>query len=185
MPLEPFACRYLSLKIKSDNLAATIEEVKKAWTQLAPHRPFLYSFLDDDFARQYQKDVNFRKLFTTFSCLAIFIACLGLLGLATYTAELRTKEISIRKVLGANISSIVTLISKDFILLIAVAMLIATPVAWYTMNRWLEGFAYHIEIHFWIFILAGFAALMIAMLTIGYQAIKAALANPVAALKSE
>ena len=185
MPLEPFACRYLSLKIKSDNMAATIEEVKKAWTRLAPHRPFLYSFLDDDFARQYQKDVNFRKLFTTFSCLAIFIACLGLLGLATYTAELRTKEISIRKVLGANIASIVTLISRDFILLIAVAMLIATPGAWYAMNRWLEGFAYHIEIHFWIFILAGFAALMIAMLTIGYQAIKAALANPVAALKSE
>ena len=185
MPYEPFACRYLSLKVKSENMAATIEEVNKTWSRLAPHRPFLYSFLDDDFARQYQKDVNFRKLFTTFSCLAIFIACLGLLGLATYTAELRTKEISIRKVLGANIASIVTLISKDFILLIAAAMLIATPVAWYAMNRWLEGFAYRIEIHFWIFILAGLAALVIAVLTIGYQAIKAAVANPVASLKSE
>ena len=185
MPYEPFACRYLSLKIKSGNMAATIGEVNKTWNRLAPHRPFLYSFLDDDFARQYQKDVNFRKLFTTFSCLAIFIACLGLLGLATYTAELRTKEIGIRKVLGANVSNIVTLISKDFIFLIAIAMLIATPIAWYSMSQWLEGFAYHIEIHFWVFILAGLAALAIAVLTISFQAIKAALANPVAALKSE
>jgi putative ABC transport system permease protein len=175
----------MSLKIKSGDMPATIEAVNKIWSLLAPHRPFLYSFLDDDFNRQYQKDFNFRKLFTTFSCLAIFIACLGLLGLATYTAELRTKEIGIRKVLGANVSNIVTLLSKDFVLLILISMLIATPVAWYSMSQWLEGFAYHVEIHFWIFILAGLAALTIAVLTISYQAIKAALVNPVNSLKSE
>ncbi|MEO5978268.1 MAG: ABC transporter permease [Chryseolinea sp.] len=185
MPYEPFACRYLSLKVKSENMTATIEEVHKIWNRLAPHRPFLYSFLDDDFAKQYQKDFNFRELFTTFSCLAIFIACLGLLGLATYTAELRTKEIGIRKVLGANITSIVTMLSKDFVWLILISMVIATPIAWYTMDKWLEDFAYHISIQFWIFVLAGVAALVIAVLTISYQAIKAALANPVIALKSE
>jgi putative ABC transport system permease protein len=185
MPLEPYACRYLSLKVKSGDMTATINEVHKVWNEFAPHRPFLYSFLDDDFAKQYESDFSFRKLFTTFSCLAIFIACLGLLGLATYTAELRTKEIGIRKVLGANVANIVTLISKDFIFLIVLSMLIATPVAWYFMNQWLAGFAYRIEIHFWIFLLAGVNALVIAVLTISYQAIRAALANPVKALKSE
>ena len=185
MPYEPYASRYMSLKVKSGDLPGTIEAVHKIWSRLVPQRPFLYSFLDDDFNRQYQKDFNFRKLFTTFSCLAIFIACLGLLGLATYTAELRTKEIGIRKVLGANIKSILTLLSRDFVILITVAMVIATPVAWYAMNRWLEDFAYRVQIHFWIFILAGLVALTIAVLTISYQAIKSALVNPVNSLRSE
>ncbi len=185
MPLEPYACRYLSLKVKSENMSATIEEVHQIWNRLAPHRPFLYSFLDEDFAKQYQKDFNFRKLFTTFSCLAIVIACLGLLGLATYAAELKTKEIGIRKVLGASISSIVSMLSKDFIILITISMVIATPIAWYTMNMWLEDFAYHIDIQFWFFILSGVTALIVALLTISAQAIRAALANPVKALKSE
>ena len=110
---------------------------------------------------------------------------IGLLGLATYTTELRTKEIGIRKVLGANINSIVALSSKDFIVLVVVAMIIATPVAWYSMNRWLEGFAYRIDIHFWIFLLAGVAAIAVAALTISFQAIKAARGNPVTSLRSE
>jgi putative ABC transport system permease protein len=185
MPYEPYASRYMSLKVRSADMPATIDAVHKVWSRLAPHRPFLYSFLDDDFDKQYQKDFKFRKLFTTFSCLAIFIACLGLLGLATYTAEQRTKEIGIRKVLGANMRSILTLLSRDFVLLITVAMVIATPLAWYSMNRWLEGFAYRIDIHFWIFLMAGLMALAIAVLTISYQAIKAALVNPVASLRSE
>ncbi|HTE30970.1 MAG TPA: FtsX-like permease family protein, partial [Chryseolinea sp.] len=185
LPFEPYACRYLILKVKSEDMTATIDGVHEIWSRLAPHRPFLYSFLDDDFAKQYQKDFNFRELFTTFSCLAIFIACMGLLGLATYTTELRTKEIGIRKVLGANIASIVTMLSKDFIWLIVVSMVIATPVAWYAMNKWLQDFAYHIDIQFWIFVLAGVAALIIAVLTISYQALKAALSNPVNSLKSE
>ena len=185
LPYEPFACRYMSLKIKSGDIATTIEQVRQTWLRLAPHRPFLYSFLDADFNRQYQKDVNFRTLFLTFSSLAIFIACLGLFGLATYTAELRTKEIGIRKVLGANVNSIVALLSRDFIVLILIAIVLATPAAWYSMNRWLEGFAYRIEIRFWIFILAGLAAIITAALTISFQAIRAARGNPVNALRSE
>jgi putative ABC transport system permease protein len=185
LPYEPYACRYLSLKIKSGDITGTIEQVRKTWTQLVPHRPFLYSFLDDDFNRQYKSDFNFRTLFSIFSSLAIFIACLGLLGLATYTTEIRTKEIGVRKVLGASVNSIVALMSKDFIVLIGVAMLIATPLAWYSMNRWLEGFAYRVEVQFWIFILAGLAAIAIAALTISFQAIKAAHSNPVNSLRSE
>ncbi len=185
LPYEPYACRYVSLKIQSDNLTGVIEDIRNSWAQLVPHRPFLYSFLDDDFNKQYQKDVKFRTLFSTFSSLAIFIACLGLLGLATYTTEVRTKEIGIRKVLGASVSSIVTMIWKDFIVLIVLAMLIATPVAWYSMNRWLEGFAYRIEMQFWFFILAGLSAITIAVITISIHTIQAATTNPVRSLRSE
>jgi putative ABC transport system permease protein len=185
LPLEPYACRYLSLKVKSENINETIKQVGEVWSQLAPHRPFLYSFLDDDFNRQYKTDFIFRKLFTTFSCLAILIACLGLLGLATYTAEQRTKEIGIRKVLGANVNNIVVLLSKDFIVLVVIAMLIATPAAWYAMNKWLDGFAYRVEIQLWVFALAGLVALSIALFTISFQSIKSALMNPVTSLRSE
>jgi putative ABC transport system permease protein len=185
LPLEPFASRYLTLKIKSADMAGTIEEVGKIWSKLAPHRPFLYSFLDEDFNHQYQSDFIFKKLFTIFSCLAIFIACLGLLGLATYTAEQRTKEIGIRKVLGAEVYNIVSLLSRDFIRLVIVSILIATPVSWYAMNQWLEGFAYRMVIQPWIFLLAGVAALTIAVLTISYQSLKSARMNPVSSLKSE
>lgn len=185
LPYEPYACRYVSLKIRSQDMAGTIAAVRKIWTDLAPHRPFLYSFLDDSFDRQYQKDFKFRTLFTVFSSLAIFIACLGLLGLATFTAELRTKEIGIRKVLGASANSIVGLLSKDFVVLIFVAIVVATPAAWFAMNRWLEGFAYRVEIQLWIFLLAGLAATVIAALTISFHALKAAHKNPVMSLRSE
>jgi putative ABC transport system permease protein len=185
LPLAPYESRYLSLKVKSENMAKTIEEVKAIWSKLAAHRPFLYSFLDEDFNRQYQSDFIFRKLFTTFSCLAIFIACLGLLGLATYTAQQRTKEIGIRKVLGAEVYNIITLLSKDFVKLVIISILIATPISWYYMNQWLQGFAYRMEIQPWIFLLAGFAAVMIAVFTISYQSIKSARMNPVSSLRSE
>jgi putative ABC transport system permease protein len=185
LPLEPFASRYLTLKIKSVDLQSTIREVGMVWKKLAPHRPFIYSFLDEDFNRQYQSDFIFRKLFTTFSCLAIFIACLGLLGLATYTAERRTKEIGIRKVLGADVSNIIALLSKDFITLVIISIFIATPVSWYYMDQWLEGFAYRMEIQPWIFVLAGFAAVIIAVITISYQSVRSARMNPVSSLRSE
>jgi putative ABC transport system permease protein len=185
LPFAPYESRYLSLKVKSENISTTIKEVGEVWSKLVPHRPFLYSFLDDDFNRQYQADFMFRKLFTSFSCLAIFIACLGLLGLATYTAEQRTKEIGIRKVMGADLRNIILLLSKDFIKLVLIAIIIATPISWYTMNRWLEGFAYRMEVHAWIFILAGCIALSIAVFTISYQSIKSALMNPVSSLRSE
>jgi putative ABC transport system permease protein len=185
MPFSPYSSRYLSLKIKPENVTKTIAEVEAVWSRLAPHRPFLYSFLDEDFNRQYRSDFMFRKLFTTFSCLAIFIACLGLLGLATYTAEQRTKEIGIRKVLGADLQNIIGLLSRDFIKLVLIAIVIATPVSWYAMNRWLEGFAYRMDVSPWIFLLAGGIALSIAVLTISYQSIKSAVMNPVSSLRNE
>jgi putative ABC transport system permease protein len=185
LPFSPYASRYLTLKIKPENMTETISAVEEVWKRMVPHRPFLYSFLDDDFNRQYQADFIFRKLFTSFACLAIFIACLGLLGLATYTAEQRTKEIGIRKVLGADLQNIVGLLSKDFIILVVISIVIATPIAWYAMNRWLEGFAYRMEISPWIFVLAGCIALAIALLTISYQSVKSAVMNPVSSLRNE
>ncbi len=185
LPFEAYASRYMTIKVKSNNIPETIQEVKEVWSRLVPHRPFLYSFVDDDFNRQYKSDFIFRTLFTTFSCLAIFIACLGLLGLATYTAELRTKEIGIRKVLGADMRNIVMMLSSDFVKLVLISIFIATPISWYAMNKWLEGFAYRIEIHWWIFMFAGVIALLIAVLTISYQSIKSALINPVSSLKNE
>ncbi|ERM84231.1 hypothetical protein P872_15730 [Rhodonellum psychrophilum GCM71 = DSM 17998] len=185
LPFEAYASRFLSLKVKSDNMEKTLAEVEEVWKKIAPHRPFLYSFLDEDFAKQYQADFKFRQLFTVFSVLAILIASLGLFGLATYTAEIRTKEIGIRKVLGAEVSSIVALLSKDFIQLVLVAIVIATPVAWYVMNRWLEGFAYQVEIGWWIYPLAGLVAVIVAMVTISSQAVRAAMLDPVKSLKSE
>jgi putative ABC transport system permease protein len=185
LPFSPYNSRYLSIKLKSENIPGTIEKVGAIWKAIVPHRPFLYSFLDDDFNRQYKSDFMFRRLFTTFSCLAIFIACLGLLGLATYTAQQRTKEIGIRKVLGADVSQIVGLLSRDFIKLVVVAIVIATPVSWYTMNKWLEGYAYRTEIQPLIFVLAGCLALSIAVVTISFQSLKSAFMNPVNSLKSE
>lgn len=185
LPFEPYASRYLSLKVRSENIDETVEAVGKIWRGQVPHRPFLYSFLDDDFNRQYKSEFMFRKLFTTFACLAIFIACLGLLGLATYTAEKRSKEIGIRKVLGADLRNIVSLLSRDFIGLVLIAIVIATPISWYAMDRWLEGFAYRMEIQAWIFVLSGFIALLIAVFTISYQSLKSAVMNPVSSLRSE
>ncbi|MDN3686273.1 ABC transporter permease [Cyclobacterium jeungdonense] len=185
LPFEAYASRFLSLKIKPNNLQKTIAELEEVWKRIAPHRPFLYSFLDEDFNKQYQADFKFRKIFTVFSVLAILIASLGLFGLATYTAEIRTKEIGIRKVLGAEVSSIVTLLSKDFIKLVLVAIVLATPVTWFAMNKWLEGFAYKVEIGWWVYILAGMVALIVAMVTISSQAVRAALVNPVNSLKSD
>ena len=185
LPFEAYASRYISLKVKGDDLPKTVAEVGQVWKRLAPHRPFLYSFLDEDFNKQYESDFRFREIFTTFSVLAIMIACLGLLGLATYTAEQRTKEIGIRKVLGADVRTIVGLLSRDFVKLVLVAILLATPVAWYGMNKWLEGFAYQVPIHWWIFGIAGALAVLIALITISFQAIKAALMDPVKSLRSE
>ena len=185
LPFSAYESRYMTLKIKAENIPGTIQEIKTVWNRLVPHRPFLYSFLDDDFNRQYQSDFIFRRLFTTFACLAIFIACLGLLGLATYTAELRTKEIGIRKVLGADVRNIVALLSSDFIKLVLIAILIATPISWYAMDQWLEGFAYKMEIQLWIFAVAGLIALSIAAFTISFQSVKAALMSPITSLRSE
>ncbi len=177
--------RYLSMRIQTNNYSDAIASIKAKWSQLAPHRPFLYSFLDETFNEQYNADIRFRKLFTIFSCLAIFIACLGLFGLATYSAMLRTKEIGIRKVLGAEVSSIVKLLSKDFIELVGVAIVIAIPFSWYAMRQWLSEYAYRIDVEWWVFLLAGAIALSIAIFTVGFHALKSANNNPVNSLRAE
>lgn len=183
--LEPLSSKYITLKIKNANLSETIANLTSIWARVAPHRPFLYSFLDDSFNRQYEADYRFRTLFSAFSGLALFIACLGLLGLATYTAQQRTKEIGIRKVLGASTLSIVRLLSLDFLRLVIIAIVIAIPAAWWAMNQWLNDFAYHISIQWWMFAIAGGTCLIIALLTVSGQAIRASMANPVNSLRNE
>jgi putative ABC transport system permease protein len=162
-------------------IAATEKQYKKYSTDV----PFRFTFLDKNFEAQYKSDQRAGTLFNVFAGIAIFISCLGLFGLATYTAQVKTKEIGIRKVLGASVSGIVTLISRDFLKLVIIAIVIATPVAWFVMNKWLQGFAYRINISWWVFAFAGILATVIALLTISLQAIKAAIANPVKSLRTE
>ncbi len=162
-----------------------IKSVESLWKEMNPKFPINYGFIDDDFGRQYRSETIVGMLASGFACLAIFIACLGLFGLATFTAEQRTKEIGVRKVLGASVTSIVALLSKDFLQLVVLAILIASPLAWYTMNQWLQDFAYRIDIDWWVFALAGLLAVGIALLTVSFQSIKAALVNPVKSLRSE
>nr|WP_299071679.1 ABC transporter permease [uncultured Allomuricauda sp.] len=177
--------QYFSLKLSSNDYYTTVSKIRQKWADLVPHRPFLYSFLDTSFNEQYQADIRFRKLFTIFSFLTIFIACLGLFGLVTYSALQRTKEIGIRKVLGAEVTNIIALISKDFIKLVGVALIVAIPFSWFAMDQWLNDFAYRIEIQWWVFVLAGMLALFITFFTISFQAIKAALVNPIKSLRTE
>ena len=147
--------------------------------------PFSYRFLDDAFNNMYRDEQRIGKIALSFAVLAIFIACLGLFGLATYMAEQRTKEIGVRKVLGASVTNIVSMLSKDFVKLVIMAALLAFPVAWWFMHKWLQDFAYRIDIGWWIFIVAGSVAILIALLTVSFQAIKAAIANPVKSLRTE
>ena len=185
----PFAFRnagvYVSLRIGADDLSATVTLVKETWRSVFPNRPFEYFFLDVDSDRQYRAEEKFAQLFTAFSGVAILIACLGLLGLTSYTTEQRTKEIGIRKVLGATIANVTALLSKDFVKLVLMGNLLAWPVAYFAMNKWLQNFAYRIDSSWWIFALAGGLGLVIALLTVSSQAIRAALANPVESLRYE
>jgi len=158
---------------------------QKVWRGYTSEFPFEYSFLDDDFNRMYKDDQRTGTLFNVFAIAAILISCLGLFGLATYTAQVKTKEIGIRKVLGASVTSLIRLLSKEFIVLILAAFVIATPLAWYFMSKWLRDFAYRININWWIFLVTGILAIIIALLTVGFQAIKAAIANPVKSLRTE
>jgi putative ABC transport system permease protein len=182
---SPGGLSRFSMRIQSNNLQATLGELEGIWNELAPHYPFQYSFLDESFNQQYGADQRFGQVFSVFAGLAIFIACLGLLGLVTYAAQQRTKEIGIRKVLGASVLSIVSLLSRDFLKLVGVAALIAFPVAWWAMHKWLEDFPYRIDMPLWVFFAAGAMAALVALITISFQAIKAAMANPVKNLRSE
>lgn len=150
-----------------------------------PKFPFDYRFADDEYQKLYKSETVVGSLANYFAFLAIFISCLGLLGLSAFTAEQRTKEIGVRKVLGASVSSIFGLLSKDFLKLVLLAIVIATPLAWWAMSQWLQGFAYQVDLSWWIFALAGLLAIGIALLTISFQSVKAALMNPVKSLRSE
>lgn len=177
--------RSFSIRIASDNIVRTMDLLEKKWKEFEPSRPFNYLFLDDAFDSQYRSEERLRNITLYFSLLAIFIGCLGLFGMASFTAEQRTKEIGIRKVLGASVSGIVSLLAREFLLLVAIANLIAWPVAYYGMNRWLENFAYRTNVGWETPVLAGILALAIALITVSYQAIRAALTDPVDALRYE
>ena len=175
----------ISIKVDPKNTAATVAAIKVKYQNFFPGNIFDYSFLDEQFNDQYKNDELFGKAFSIFGGFAIFIACLGLLGLSLFATIQRTKEIGVRKVLGASISNIVVLLSKDFIKLVVVAIVIAIPVAWYILHNWLQDFAYRITISWWIFGLAGIVAIAVALATISFQAVRAASTNPVKSLRSE
>ncbi len=175
----------LALKLQGTELATTVPLLKAAWEKQFPGYPFEYEFLDEAFDKTYHKEVQTSRVFSLFAGLSIFISCLGLLGLVAFTAEQRTKEIGIRKVMGASVTSIVTLLSKDFMKLVGFALVVAAPIAWYGMDTWLQDFAYRIDVPVWAFLLAGGLAGLVAFLTMSYQAVKAASVNPVKSLRSE
>jgi putative ABC transport system permease protein len=174
----------ISIKV-SGNMPSTLAHIEATWKKFLPETPFEYSFLDERFADLYRSEQQQQHIFTIFACIAIFIACLGLFGLSAFSIAQRVKEIGIRKVLGASAGSIVHLISREFLLLVLIASIIAFPVAWYAMDNWLQDFAYRINIAWWVFILSGILALIIAFATISVLAMKAALSNPVRSLRSE
>jgi putative ABC transport system permease protein len=185
MRIEPERVSLISVNVSSDNLSATLAAIENKWKSVIPGRPFSYYFLDEFFDRQYRSEQRFGRLFLNFAILAIFISCLGLLGLASYSTIQRTKEIGIRKVLGASVSGVVALLSKDFLKLVVIAVIIASPLAWYGMNKWLQNFSYRISISWPVFVLTTVLAVFIALFTISFQAIKAATTNPVKNLRTE
>jgi putative ABC transport system permease protein len=162
-----------------------MRHIKQKWVEINPGIPFDYFFLNDAINTRYQAEQRMGTLFQYFTVLAIFIACLGLYGLSAFAAERKIKEIGIRKVLGASVPNITLMLSKEFLKWVALANLVAWPIAWYVMNRWLQNFAYRISINWWIFTAAGMSAFIIALVTVGFKAIRAAAANPVDALRYE
>ncbi len=175
----------LSVKISGTNLPEALAIIEKSWKKFLPDTPFEYTFLDENFDNLYQAEQRQATIFTTFAFIAIFIACLGLFGLSAFAISQRVKEIGIRKVLGASVQSLVTLLSKDFLILVGIAAVISFPIAWYAMHSWLQDFAYRVTISWWLFIMAAIIAAVIAIATISIQAIKAAYSNPVKSLRSE
>ncbi|MDJ1502817.1 ABC transporter permease [Xanthocytophaga agilis] len=176
---------YMVVNVNTSSMESMLQFMETQWKKFNPEEPFEYTFMDQDFQRNYDTELRMGTIVSYFTFIAIFISCLGLYGLATFTAEQRIKEIGIRKVLGASITNIVQLLSKDFLKLVLIALLIAGPIAWYAMNEWLQKFAYRIDIQWWMFAIAGCMALLIAFLTVSFQAVKAALINPVKSLKTE
>jgi ABC-type antimicrobial peptide transport system permease subunit len=177
--------RQASIKLATSNIASTMKSIKKIWEQRFPNYVYEYRFLDEKIASFYKQESQLAQLYKIFAAIAIFLSCLGLYGLASFMAAQRVKEVGIRKVLGATAGSIIYLFSKEFIMLIAIAFAVSIPIAWYYMHQWLQYYAFRINISWWVFAAGGFAALVIALVTISFQAIKAAIANPVKSLRTE
>jgi putative ABC transport system permease protein len=178
---------YVFIRLAPGDLHNSVATIEKEWKQYFPGSPFEYSFLNEKLDSQYKADEKRSQIFTMFSAMTIVIACLGLLGLAAYTTEQRTKEIGVRKVIGASVNSLVMLVSKEFFLLVLIGTLLAFPAAWYFTNKWLQNFAYRIDMNgeWTTFIMSAFLAITITLITVGYHVIRAALANPVNALRDE
>jgi len=183
--VRPFFLKYAAARIKPGDVRSTISFIEKKWNELIPEYPFEFSFLDENLNKMYKEQDNLGKLVGYFSILAIFVACLGMFALASFNAEQRTKEIGVRKVLGASIASITILFTKDFLKLVLIAIIIASPVAYLILNKWLEDFAYRVSISPLVFITAALLTLLIALFTISFQAIKVASANPIKSLRYE
>ena len=179
--------RYKQLAIKLNNfdLDKTIAQIKKTWESVFPDDVFEYSFYDQELATFYEKEKLIQNLSISFALLSIFIACLGLFGLATFTVESRTKEIGIRKVLGASVANLTALLSKDFLKLVSIAVVVGSPMAYFLMEKWLQDFAFRIQISGWVFVFSAILLVLIALLTVSYQAIKAAVVNPMKSLRTE
>jgi putative ABC transport system permease protein len=175
----------ITIKVSGNNIPGTLSYLEKTWKEILPQTPYQFSFLDDNFDKLYQAEQKQGTLYVFFACIAIFIACLGLFGLSSFAITQRIKEIGVRKVLGANVGRIVTLLSTDFLKLVVIAALLAFPIAWISMNNWLKDFAFRVSIEWWVFILAGILASFIALLTVSVHAFKAANSNPVNSLRSE
>ena len=175
----------LLVKLSGKHLPQTLAFLESKWKQLIQHRPFEYRFLDDDYNKLYQSEMRLGKALNIFATIAILLAALGLFGLSAYSIQQRTKEIGIRKVLGASVPNVITLLSKDFLSLVIVASIIAFPIAWWVMHQWLQDFVYRVSIGWWIFLIAGIIAIIITLLTVSFLAIKAAVANPVKSLRTE
>lgn len=175
----------VSVKLKAADMQRSIAAITGVWKSISPLQPFRYTFLDERFAAMYDDVLRTGRIFSSFAILAIIVACLGLFALSAYMAEQRSKEISIRKVLGASVTQVTTLVSKDFLKLVAIAVLLASPIAWWGMHQWLQNFAYQTTISWWIFAVAGVLVLIIALITISFQSIRAAVANPVDSLRGE
>ncbi len=181
---QPFMSN-LTVATDTRNYQSLLSKIETIWQKDFPSEPFQYKFLDQEVQKQYETEITLSKIINSFTIMAILISCLGLFGLVAFSAEQRKKEIGVRKVLGASVAGVVGLLSKDFLKLVGIAVLIATPIAWWAMNKWLQAFAYRVEMRWWMFALAGCTAIIIAMVTISFQAIRAAIANPVKSLRTE
>jgi putative ABC transport system permease protein len=183
--LDNRMAQVMLVKISGEHVKGTLDHLQSIWKQRITHRPFEFHFLDEDYQSMYKTEQQTGIVFSTFSTLAILLACLGLFALSAFELVKRTKEIGIRKVLGATVTDLVQLLTKDFLKLVVVAFFIAAPLAWYLSNKWLEDFTYRINLEWWMFIAAGICAALITLITISYQAIKSSFTNPVKSLRTE